>query len=186
MGAALTDNVEEKTSEELRLQIEIKNLQASVESTEVELAGLNTTYNKAKESIQILNGKIESSNIKISSLEVEVGKLTAENHAAMEELNFERQQNLEKTAENASLESQLEKKNEYLENMKVLMESSNNEKRLLQAKIEEMADEKNIMAKELDLKESDILEYNSKLAALTENVEEKTSEELRLQIETKN
>merc|ERR1712113_329784 len=141
--AALTDNVEEKTSEELRLQIEIKNLQASVESTEVELAGLNTTYNKAKESIQILNGKIESSNIKISSLEVEVGKLTAENHAAMEELNFERQQNLEKTAENASLESQLEKKKEKLENMKVLMESSNNEKRLLQAKIEEMADEKN-------------------------------------------
>jgi hypothetical protein len=62
------------------------------------LAGLNTTYNKAKESIQILNGKIESSNIKISSLEVEVGKLTSENHAAMEELNFERQQNLEKTA----------------------------------------------------------------------------------------
>merc|ERR1711997_1114340 len=52
-----------------------------------------------------------SSNIKISSLEVEVGKLTAENHAAMEELNFERQQNLEKTAQNASLESQFEKKN---------------------------------------------------------------------------
>merc|ERR1712079_781211 len=164
--AALTENVEEKTSEELRLQIEIKNLQASVESTEVELAGLNTTYNKAKESIQILNGKIESSNIKISSLEVEVGKLTAENHAAMEELNFERQQNLEKTAQNASLESQFEKKNEYLENMKVLMESSNNEKKLLQAKIEEMADEKNTMAKELVSKESEILDFNSKLAAL--------------------
>merc|ERR1712141_106929 len=110
--------------------------------TEIELACLNTEYNKEKESVQILNGKIESSNLKISSLEVEVGKLTSENHATMEELNFERQQNLERTAQNASLASQYEKNKECFENLKCDLETSNNEKSKLQTEIEKMEDAK--------------------------------------------
>jgi len=178
--AALTDNVEEKTSEELRLQIEIKNLQASVESTEVELAGLHTTYNKAKESIQILNGKIESSNIKISSLEVEVAKLTSKTHATVEELNFEKQQNLEKTAQIATLASQYEKNMDCFENLKCDVETSNNEKIKLQSEVDKMTDEKHAIVKELALKESEIIDCNNKLAALTETMEEKTSETIQL------
>ena len=67
--------------------------------------------------------------------------------------------------------------------LKVNLETSNNEKRKLQTEVKKMTHEKDAVAKELALKESEILEFNSKLVALTETVEEKTSEELRLQIE---
>merc|ERR1712020_772334 len=178
--AALKETVEERTTKEHHLQIEIKNLQASRESTEVELACLNTKYIKEKESVQILNDKIESSNIKISSLEVEVAKLTSKTHATVEELNFEKQQNLEKTAQIATLASQYEKNMDCFENLKCDVETSNNEKIRLQSEVDKMTDEKHAIVKELALKESEIIDCNNKLAALTETMEEKTSETIQL------
>ena len=95
-------------------------------------------------------------------------------------MNFEKQQNLEKTAQIATLASQYEKNMDCFENLKCDVETSNNEKIKLQSEVDKMTDEKHAIVKELALKESEIIDCNNKLAALTEKMEEKTSETIQL------
>ena len=82
--------------------------------------------------------------------------------------------------ETTKLTSQYEKEKECFENLKFDMEGSNNENNKLQSEIDKLTDEKDAVGKELALKESEIVESNNKLAALTETIEEKTSKEIQL------